>query len=367
MDDFHGERAFLARQIAQWPLLETDDLIKASYQAAHGCGHFVRDEASARDYIIKEMADAQGDAPLAERLAGGFSRVHLAAYRQSGASADTLARLFVLTAQRGGHPDGDVRLSRGLDAICAMADAGELPQTCRDVHARVAAYRAAGCPATHHSEGFRRAYHPAYRVIRSDWAAVLPMLSRIDGLMREKERVLVAIDGGSASGKTTLAGVLADVYGATVVHMDDFFLQPHQRTAERFAEPGGNVDRERFAKEVLGPMRRGESFAYRPYDCHAQTITPGRTIAPGKLCVVEGAYSLHPEMADAYDLKVFMRIDEAGQRARILKRNGEAMLARFVREWIPLENAYFDKTDILHRCDMRLHVDPEGGHCTWEA
>lgn len=366
MDEFHGERAFFARQIVRWPLLETDDLIKASYQAAHGCGHFVRDEATARAYIIEEMADAKGDAPLCERLAGGFSRVHLAAYRRTGADAQTLARLFYLTAQRGGHPDGGARLQKALNALCAMADAGELPDTCQDVRGRVAQYREAGCPATHHSEGFRQAYHPAYRVIRSDWAAVLPMFIRIDELMRRKERVLVAIDGGSASGKTTLAGVLADVYGATVVHMDDFFLQPHQRTAERFAEHGGNVDRERFAEEVLEPLRKGERFMYRPYDCHAQEITAGREIAPGRLCIIEGAYSLHPELADAYDLKVLMRIDADSQRARILKRNGEKMLARFEREWIPLENAYFEKTDILRRCDMRLHVDPQGAHCTWE-
>ena len=34
--------------------------------------------------------------------------------------------------------------------------------------------------------------------------------------------------------------------------MDDFYLQEYQRTQERYNEPGGNVDRERFKKEV-GP------------------------------------------------------------------------------------------------------------------
>ena len=33
---------------------------------------------------------------------------------------------------------------------------------------------------------------------------IRPLLVRIDRLMAERERVLVAIDGGSASGKTTL-------------------------------------------------------------------------------------------------------------------------------------------------------------------
>ena len=37
-----------------------------------------------------------------------------------------------------------------------------------------------------------------------------------------------------------------------IFHMDDFYLQKYQRTQERYNEPGGNVDRERFKKEV-GP------------------------------------------------------------------------------------------------------------------
>jgi len=58
---------------------------------------------------------------------------------------------------------------------------------------------------------------------------------RIDALLRRKTGVLIAIDGPAASGKTTLAERLASRYGAAVLHMDDYFLQPHQRTPERYA------------------------------------------------------------------------------------------------------------------------------------
>ena len=75
---------------------------------------------------------------------------------------------------------------------------------------------------------------------------IRPLLVRIDRLMAERERVLVAIDGGSASGKTTLGALLQSIYACPVFHMDDFFLRPEQRTPERFSEPGGNVDRERL-------------------------------------------------------------------------------------------------------------------------
>ena len=85
---------------------------------------------------------------------------------------------------------------------------------------------------------------------------IRPLLVRIDRLMAERERVLVAIDGGSASGKTTLGALLQSIYACPVFHMDDFFLRPEQRTPERYAQPGGNVDRERFWQEVLEPLRR---------------------------------------------------------------------------------------------------------------
>ena len=67
----------------------------------------------------------------------------------------------------------------------------------------------------------------------------------------KKLPVLLAIDGRCGSGKTTLAGMIAQRYRAEVIHMDDFFLQKDQRTPERLAEPGGNVDRERFRQEVI--------------------------------------------------------------------------------------------------------------------
>ena len=62
--------------------------------------------------------------------------------------------------------------------------------------------------------------------------------------------LLVALDGRCAAGKTTIAAQMARQYGWGVVHLDDFFLQPIQRTPQRMAEPGGNLDRERLIAEV---------------------------------------------------------------------------------------------------------------------
>lgn len=53
------------------------------------------------------------------------------------------------------------------------------------------------------------------------------------------KQVVIAIDGMCGAGKSTIAQMLHDKLGGNLFHMDDFFLQPYQRTSERLAEIGG--------------------------------------------------------------------------------------------------------------------------------
>jgi len=176
--------------------------------------------------------------------------------------------------------------------------------------------------------------------------------SRVKALLCAQERVLLAIDGCCCAGKTTLAARLGARLGANVFHMDDYFLQPHMRTPERLAQPGGNVDAERFLSEVLLPAARGETAEVRRYDCREDRLMPPVPVRPSRVAIVEGAYSLHPLLAPHYDLRLFCRVDAALQAARIRARNGEDALPVFLARWIPLENAYFRALDIEAQCDI---------------
>ena len=168
----------------------------------------------------------------------------------------------------------------------------------------------------------------------------------------KKQRLLIAIDGRCAAGKTTLAAHLRMVHNCNVVPMDDFFLQPEQRTPERLAEPGGNVDYERFVNEVLIPLTQGRPFSYRPYDCQKQDFMEAIQIEPHYLNIIEGSYSCHPCFFDYYDLRIFLTINTTMQQSRISKRNGEVCAAQFTEKWIPLEERYFSAYSIEERCDL---------------
>ena len=164
---------------------------------------------------------------------------------------------------------------------------------------------------------------------------------KIDTLLFNQEMVILAIDGKCTSGKTTLAANLAEVYDCNVFHMDDFFLRPEQRTPERFAEIGGNVDYERFAEEVISPLKAGRSFLYRPFNCSTLTLSAPVYVTPRKLNIIEGTYSLHPYFGDYYDLRVILTVSPEVQRQRIMKRPA-FLHQRFFEEWIPMENRYFE-------------------------
>lgn len=173
----------------------------------------------------------------------------------------------------------------------------------------------------------------------------------------DHEPVLAAIDGRCASGKTTVAALVAQRLECNVVHMDDFFLQPNQRTVERLREPGGNVDYERVEADVLQPAKYGLPIQYQKFDCSRMALGEEIILRPGKLLIVEGAYSCHPKLRDYFDLRIFMSIDAKAQMERIKKRNGEERAQMFRDRWIPLEENYIRECNVCECCQMCLQAE----------
>ena len=167
---------------------------------------------------------------------------------------------------------------------------------------------------------------------------------------------LIAIDGRCGAGKSTLAAMLGRRLKCSVFHTDDFFLQSHLRTEERLAEPGGNMDRERFAEEVLKPFCSGNKVLYRPFDCHSMDFSAAVEIPFGKIAVIEGSYCCHPDLWEFYDLHIFLNVSAEEQLRRIEKRNG-TNLEIFRNKWIPLEEKYFESFGIREKCELVFDTD----------
>jgi len=171
------------------------------------------------------------------------------------------------------------------------------------------------------------------------------MLDFIKTKMNEttKRPFLIAIDGMCGSGKTTLGNHLAKELNASLFHMDDFFLQPHQRTEARLSEPGGNVDYERFKEEVLDHVADESGVTFRPFNCHEWKLADEAiTIPYNDIIIVEGSYSHHPYFEDIYNIKIFLEISSEEQKKRIIARDGNDIWPMFEQKWIPMENVYFN-------------------------
>lgn len=354
MNQNEKTRKSLNKHYQKYPHLQMQDIFKFIHQSAFGCEHLVASSDAATEYIRAEYESARfpEDAPLVEALDGAYSRVHLT-YLSQGLSAQTLGRLFSqsATSETNGINDAENKLRIAKE----LAHQGKLPFSPEVFEEAARKWKESGYPAVHHSDVFRNEYKPVYRVISNRFVPFLPLFAKMDQML-ENGTVTLAIEGGSASGKSTLSTLLESLYDCTVFHMDDFFLRPEQRTAERYTEVGGNIDYERFAKEILLPLKNREPIRYRKFDCSTLTLSKPHKVVPEKLVVIEGVYSLHPSFGKYYDFSVFLDIAPELQSARIAKRNPPALAKQFHNTWIPLENRYFKETQTQSRCGITIAV-----------
>lgn len=389
----------LKEQLARYPQLQITDLVKLVYQNEFGGGHLIADKEKSLQRIREEYAglSVQGITPpdrQAERMeaiGNGICRLSLECLHD-GLRPETLNEMFVQSAAEiSGSVDRFEEKLELLKTLCTesrlqcgkqteqkplCAEQTEQKPLCREqmeqkplcigltvpeiLEEYLERYRREGYPPVSHSDCYRKHYHPAYRIITEHFRQIYPICLEIDRMLAHKgseETVTVAIDGPCGGGKTTLARLLKGIYDCNVFSMDDFFLRQEQRTKKRYAEPGGNVDYERFRKEVLDHLGDFRGIGLRAFDCEKMTLCKERRVPHKRLNVVEGVYSCHPYFGeDAYDLRFFAEVEKGVQKERIRKRNGEKMLQRFLEEWIPYEETYFAAYRIREKCrSIELH------------
>ena len=342
----------LTAHAKRYPLMRPCDGVKLLFQNELGGGHLICDPAASLERLRTEWAAVPRDpsAPLAEDIGNGMVRVMLAAVRED--ELEVLNADFIRSARR---RIGDRTVFRQkLETLRALARQGAFGFSPAELEGYLTGYFAADCPPASHSPEYRAAYRPAYRVVERR-ASRLLLLRELEALRDQGRRAIVAIDGRCASGKTTLAAELQARYGFAVVHMDHFFLRPEQRTPERYAQPGGNVDYERVLAEVLEPLRRGETVEYRPFDCQSGALSAPVRLEPSPVVVVEGSYSCCPALWDCYDLRVFLTVEPEEQLRRLTEREGD-YVRTFQERWIPLEERYFSACRVEERCGWVLEL-----------
>ena len=149
----------------KYPKLEVQDILKFIFQSACGCEHMVSDYQRALEYIRYEYADMLPQEPQIDALDGDYSRVHLACIGIYFTS-EQLADMFIRSARP--EPDAKAKIEEKLSVARGLIESGQIKLDLNEFDAATEEWKNLGFPAIHHSDKFKAAYHPAYRVIHND-------------------------------------------------------------------------------------------------------------------------------------------------------------------------------------------------------
>lgn len=339
----------------RYPLMHPCDVVKLIFQNEFGGEHLICEPSATLAWLRAERAATPDDPTVSpvEDIGNGIVRVALAALESTDAALETLNRDFMRSAQL--HVGRRKAFLEKLDVLRQLTEEKLFSFTSQELEEYLEEYVKSGCSPVSHSPAYREAYRPAYRVVRQA-NSVVALAWELEQLRRRGERAVIAMDGRCASGKSTLAACLGRRLGLPVVHMDDFFLRPGQRSRARLSKPGENIDHERFLEEVLLPLSVGECPVYQPFNCRTGQMEEPVRLEASPVVLVEGSYACHPALWDYYKRRVFLTVEPDRQLWRIEERDGAEELKTFRERWIPMEERYFSTFRIEDRCDYQLEL-----------
>ena len=161
-------KQILITHARRYPLMEPTDAVKLIYQNEFGGGHLIRDEAACLNFLHQEYGAISQcpDSPLTEYIGNGLVRVHLAALDAHGCSPENLGRCFIRSAVL--HQGSLESFLTKLELLRTMAAESLMPFSATELEGYLVSYQAIGYPMVSHSETYRQAYHPGYRIVLED-------------------------------------------------------------------------------------------------------------------------------------------------------------------------------------------------------
>lgn len=174
--------------------------------------------------------------------------------------------------------------------------------------------------------------------------------------MAERARpILIALDGGSGSGKSTIALLVAETLGATLIQSDDFFAANIPDAGWNIRGPVARaadcIDWQRLRTTALAPLLAGKPARWQAFDFEAgqrpdgtyamQTASVERDPTP--VIVLDGLFSTRPELADLIDLSVLIDVPVAVRHVRLAAREDHGFLEAWHARWDEAEEYYLTR------------------------
>ena len=186
---------------------------------------------------------------------------------------------------------GEAAMNAGLEALRVLARAGETPFSPESLEAFLGGWD--GHTPVSHSEAYRAAYAPAYRVVREDLGTLVPAVVRTErNLAAGRPRAGGAgralrvgqEHAGGCAGRCTIRSPSA--------WMTSFCLRRCARSSGSRSR-GATCITSASREEVLAGLMRGGDAPTGAGDCQSGAWLPCAHRA-GPVTLIEGSYSHHP-------------------------------------------------------------------------
>ncbi|PHB69200.1 uridine kinase family protein [Bacillus wiedmannii] len=161
----------------------------------------------------------------------------------------------------------------------------------------------------------------------------------------EQSLLIIGIDGCGGAGKSTLVNKIKSKFSTvTIVHMDDFYLPSAQIVNEHPTNKsvGADFDWKRLLQEVLDSISKGVEGCYKRYDWETDSLAETHNVPAIGIVIIEGVYATRQELAEMYDLKIWVNCPRETRIKRGIARDGEIARDMWENNWMVAEDMYVE-------------------------
>ena len=161
------DRKFIKTHVERYPQARPRDVYKLIFQGIYGVGHIIT--GNAEEYLMEEAGriplEGYPGRPLIEPVSpdGSMVRVNLRPFLRKKLSLDGLFRVVMASADVKGDEERFIEL---WDVFVCMVEAGEVKMESDGIKEVQEVIDSKGIKPMHHTEPYRQAYYPAYRVVK---------------------------------------------------------------------------------------------------------------------------------------------------------------------------------------------------------